>query len=112
MAESGDTNRITTARGLLLNPASLAYLALVVAAVLFTAGVSLFDSGADASFAGVWMFFATAPVSVLLLPLVPDTGWAVALLIGLSALVQAAAIGAVYRALRGRRLTAAGGTAA
>ncbi|MGY1435682.1 SCO4225 family membrane protein [Streptomyces reniochalinae] len=112
MAGSGDTKRKTTARGLLLNPASLVYLALVGVSVLLTVGVSLFGSGPDASFAGVWMFFATAPVSVLLLPLVPDSGWALALLVGLSALVQAAAIGALYRALRGRRLTAAGGTAA
>ncbi|WP_369207370.1 SCO4225 family membrane protein [Streptomyces sp. PU-14G] len=112
MAGSGDAKRTTSARGLLLNPASLAYLALVVAAVLFTVGVSLFDSGPDASFAGVWMFIATAPVSVLFLPLAPDSGWALALLIGLSALAQAAVVGAVYRALRGRRLTAARGPAA
>lgn len=114
-ASSTDRKRARTARGpvsvrrLLLNPASLVYLALVAASVLFTVGVTLFAPGPDASFAGVWMFFATAPVSVVLLPVLPGEGWGMVLLLAVSALVQAAAVGAVYGALRGRRVTTARG---
>ncbi|CAM3260213.1 SCO4225 family membrane protein [Streptomyces albus] len=100
-----------TARALWLNPASLTYLAVVVATVLFTAGDVLLNTSPDASLAGVWMFFATAPLSPVLLPLVPDSSWLAFVVVAAAALVQAAVIGAVYHAIRGR-LRPAGGPAA
>ncbi|MFF8567415.1 SCO4225 family membrane protein [Streptomyces albidoflavus] len=89
----------TTFRRSLLNPVALGYLA-VVAAVWVWIGVdTLLVTHADAGMAGVWGFFVTAPTSFLLVSL-PDPLPFVGVAVG--ALVQALALGAVYRWLTGR----------
>lgn len=92
-----------TARRLWVNPAALAYLGLVLAAVAFAVGVSLFAQGPDASFAGIWMYVTTAPVSFLFLLVNTESTWFDVLSIALSALIQSALIGALYRTIRGKR---------
>lgn len=89
----------TTFRRSLLNPAALGYLA-VVAAVWIWIGVdTLLVTHADAGMAGVWGFFVTAPTSFLFVSL-PDPLPFVGVAVG--ALVQALALGAVYRWVTGR----------
>ncbi|MGW7514444.1 SCO4225 family membrane protein [Streptomyces sp. NPDC054796] len=56
----------------------------------------------DASLAGVWPVFATAPVSLVLLVL-PDHASMLFVAVGLGALVNAVFIGWCVRALSGRR---------
>ncbi|MGA4857577.1 SCO4225 family membrane protein [Streptomyces koyangensis] len=89
----------TTFRRSLLNPVALGYLA-VVAAVWVWIGVdTLFVTHADASMAGVWGFFVTAPTSFLFVSLpgpLPFVG------VAAGALLQALALGAAYRWVTGR----------
>ncbi|MFJ9154862.1 SCO4225 family membrane protein [Streptomyces sp. NPDC102270] len=83
-----------------LNPLALGYL-LVVAAVLGWVGVdALFVEHADASLAGVWAFLVTAPASLLFVMLPGAWAWAG---IVAGAVVNAAALGAAYRSVSGRR---------
>ncbi|MET8975269.1 hypothetical protein ABZX85_06565 [Streptomyces sp. NPDC004539] len=92
-------------RSNLVNPAALGYLALVLAVLGWVAVDTLFVEHQDASFAGVWAFVVTAPVSWIFL-LLPQPLPAVGIAVG--AVVQAAVIGAVYRAAtRGRGAGAA-----
>ncbi|ESP97743.1 SCO4225 family membrane protein [Streptomyces sp. ZG43] len=90
----------TTFRRSLLNPAALGYLA-VVAAVWAWIGVDtlLVSHSGDASMAGVWGFFVTAPTSFLFV-LLPGPLPLVGVAVG--ALVQALALGAAYRWATGR----------
>jgi hypothetical protein len=97
----------TTARRLWINPAALTYLGVVLAAVAFAVGVGLFAQGPDASFAGIWMYVTTAPVSFLFLLVDTESTLFGVLTLVLSALVQSALVGALYRAIRGRRPAAA-----
>ncbi|MGW8944900.1 SCO4225 family membrane protein [Streptomyces koyangensis] len=89
----------TTFRRSLLNPVALGYLA-VVAAVWVWIGVdTLFVTHVDASMAGVWGFFVTAPTSFLFVSLpglLPFVG------VAAGALLQALALGAAYRWVTGR----------
>lgn len=89
----------TTFRRSLLNPAALGYLAVVAAVWAWIAVDTLLVTHADASMAGVWGFFVTAPTSFLFASLpgpLPLVGAAV------GALVQALALGAAYRWATGR----------
>ncbi|MEU1513040.1 hypothetical protein ABZ490_12885 [Streptomyces sp. NPDC005811] len=65
---------------------------------------TLFISHADASFAGMWLFFATAPTSLLFL-VVPSQFALIGVPVG--AVVQAALLGAAYQGItRTRPVTA------
>lgn len=86
-------------RHCLLNPAALAYLALVAAVCVWVGVDHLFVDHADATFSGVWAFFATAPTSLLALALSGPLLWVG---IGVAAVIQAAVLGAVYRRLTQR----------
>ncbi|QNP69312.1 hypothetical protein IAG44_07585 [Streptomyces roseirectus] len=91
---------VVKARQNLVNPAALAYLALVLAVAGWVAVDALFVDHPDASLVGVWLFLVTAPTSWLFLML-PGPLPLVGIVVG--ALVQAAVIGAGYRAAtRGR----------
>ncbi|MFG2611307.1 SCO4225 family membrane protein [Streptomyces anulatus] len=87
-------------RHYLVNPLALGYLGVVLAACLWVTvdAVSASSSG-DASFAGLWAVLATAPTSMVLLVAGPVG------LIGvpIGAIVQAAALGALYRYITERR---------
>ncbi|MBV2354070.1 hypothetical protein KUM39_06785 [Streptomyces sp. J2-1] len=101
MADTGGTHTTagTAIRGWLLNPVALAYLALVAVVLVWVGVDTLFVAHEDASFAGIWAFVVTGPTSWLFVAL-PDPLPVVGLVIG--ALVQAAALGALYRWLHGR----------
>ena len=87
----------------LRTPVAVGYL-LVVAAIGAWVAVDTLYVHADASFAGIWLFVATAPTSMLFM-VVPSQWGMIGVPIG--ALVQAAVLGAAYRGLtRGRRLAA------
>ncbi|MFE2941259.1 SCO4225 family membrane protein [Streptomyces sp. NPDC059255] len=86
-------------RHYLLNPAALAYLALVGAVGLWIAVDTLFIEHADASFAGVWLFFVTAPTSLLFTTVSGPMAW---FGVVFGAVVQAVALGALYRWFAGR----------
>lgn len=89
-----------TLRHYLANPLALGYLGVVLAVCLWvTADASFASSSADASFAGVWAFLVTAPTSLL----VPFTGPVGLIAIPIGAIVQALALGAVYRYVTERR---------
>ncbi|MFF5723540.1 SCO4225 family membrane protein [[Kitasatospora] papulosa] len=95
-------------RSNLLNPVALGYLAVVAAVGVWVGLDMLLVEHADASFAGVWLFIATAPTSFLFTALpgvLPFAGVAV------GAVVQALALGAAYRWALGRtsRRTATAG---
>ncbi|WP_203186364.1 SCO4225 family membrane protein [Streptomyces pratensis] len=80
-------------RRYLLNPAALAYLAIVAAVGVWVGLDALLVEHADASLAGVWLFIVTAPTSMLFAFLpgaLPFAGIAV------GAVVQALALGAAY----------------
>jgi len=91
-------------RSNLVNPAALGYLALVLAVVGWVAVDILFVEHQGVSFVGVWLFVVTAPVSWIFLML-PGPMPLVGIVVG--AVVQAAAIGAMYRAARRGRGTGA-----
>jgi len=87
-------------RHYLANPLALSYLGVVLAVCLWVA-VDTFSaaSSGDASFAGVWAILATAPTSLLFTFAGP-----VALIgIPIGAVVQAFALGALYRYVTERR---------
>ncbi|MEV7426912.1 hypothetical protein [Streptomyces sp. NPDC091212] len=110
-----DSSRSVTQnlRHYLVNPAALGYLAVVVAVCAWVAGVTLFVEHDDASFAGVWAFFVTAPTSFLFVGFtdrLPE--WVPLVGIPVGAFVQAFALGAVYRGLTGRAAHRAGTSAA
>ncbi|EFG65731.1 SCO4225 family membrane protein [Streptomyces sp. SPB074] len=65
-----------TARRLLLRPLPLAYLALVAAVVCWVLADHYLVAHADASMAGVWIFFSTAPVSMIFAGLPAARFWA------------------------------------
>ncbi|WP_016908204.1 SCO4225 family membrane protein [Streptomyces xiaopingdaonensis] len=100
MTDTGNQRRAAAWRRVRANPAGLAYLALVAAAALFATVDAVWVPHADASFAGVWVLFATAPASLLVLGL--DGPWFAAGIV-LAALVQAALLGGAYRWLVGTR---------
>ncbi|MFJ8108856.1 SCO4225 family membrane protein [Streptomyces sp. NPDC096132] len=89
----------------LRTPAALGYLALVAALGVWVAVDTLVLSNGDTSFAGVWLFFATAPTSLLFIAVPSQLG-----LIGIpiGAVVQAALLGAAYRGLTPTRRLSAG----
>ncbi|MFE4218221.1 SCO4225 family membrane protein [Streptomyces sp. NPDC056844] len=92
-------------RHYLVNPLSLGYLGVVLAVCLWvTIDAISHSSSGDASFAGVWAFLVTAPTSMVFLVAGP------AGLIGvpIGALVQAAALGALYRNITERRAHSTG----
>lgn len=84
----------------LRTPAALGYLALVAAVVAWVGLDTLFVEHADASLAGVWIFVVTAPTSFLFLALPGPLPW---IGVAVGALVQAVALGALYRGVTGRR---------
>ncbi|MEU1666248.1 hypothetical protein ABZ547_22055 [Streptomyces sparsogenes] len=83
----------------LVNPLALGYLGVVLAVCLWVAAdtFSAASSG-DAGFAGVWAILVTAPASMLFL-----AGPAGLIGIPIGAIVQAAALGALYRYITERR---------
>ncbi|WP_046506556.1 SCO4225 family membrane protein [Streptomyces odonnellii] len=90
------------------NRASQAYLALVAATAVFVAVDTLLVHHQDASFAGVWLFFLAAPTvfvffigGELLGTTVADSAAFVYPALVLSVLIQAAALGAFVRLMRG-----------
>ncbi|WP_416969971.1 SCO4225 family membrane protein [Streptomyces sp. 4F14] len=88
-----------------VNPAALGYLALVLAVLGWVAVDTLFVEHEDASFAGVWAFVVTGPVSWIFLML-PEPLVAAGVVVG--AVVQAGVIGALYRAATRGRVAVAG----
>ncbi|MEV5854502.1 hypothetical protein OH828_17620 [Streptomyces anulatus] len=88
-----------TLRHYLVNPLALGYLGVVLAVCLWVTvdAVSTSSSG-DASFAGLWAVLATAPTSMVFLVAGP-----VGLTGPIGAIVQAAALGALYRYITERR---------
>ncbi|MFD3737506.1 SCO4225 family membrane protein [Streptomyces sp. NPDC058629] len=89
-----------TLRHYLVNPLALGYLGIVLGVCLWVAADAFFaSSSGDASFAGVWAILATAPTS-LLFTFAGPIG-----LIGIpiGAVVQAFALGALYRYVTERR---------
>ncbi|PAZ13864.1 hypothetical protein CLM62_20430 [Streptomyces sp. SA15] len=84
---------------------SRCYLAAVVLASGFALYDDLFVTHADASLAGVWPLFLTAPLSLLFvaLPESLSTGALFYAEIALAALVNAVALGALARTIRGNR---------
>ncbi|MFB8121267.1 SCO4225 family membrane protein [Streptomyces bacillaris] len=89
-----------TLRHYLVNPLALGYLGLVLAVCLWVAvDASLAASSGDASFAGVWAVLVTAPMSLM----VPFEGPVALVGIPIGALVQAFALGAMYRYATERR---------
>ncbi|WP_133910796.1 SCO4225 family membrane protein [Streptomyces sp. NBC_00582] len=89
----------------LRTPAALGYLLLVGVLTAWVAVDTLFISHADASLAGMWLFFATAPTSLLFL-VVPGQLALIGVPIG--AVVQAALLGAAYQGLTRTRPVTAG----
>ncbi|MBL1291312.1 SCO4225 family membrane protein [Streptomyces sp. NPDC057067] len=88
-------------RHYLVNPLALGYLGVVLAVCLWVTidAVSASSSG-DASFAGLWAVLATAPTSMVFLVAGP-----VGLIgIPIGAIVQATALGALYRYITERRV--------
>ena len=82
------------------------YLVVVAASIAFAVIATVVDSNPDASFAGVWPFFATMPWSLLLIGLVPDSEGLAAqsVLVGILAvgtLANLATIGWLVNLVRG-----------
>ncbi|WP_225629452.1 SCO4225 family membrane protein [Streptomyces werraensis] len=95
-----------TLRQYLLHPVALGYLALVAAVGVWVGVDTLFVEHADASLAGSWLFFVTAPTSFLFVALPGALPW-IGVLVG--ALLQALVFSAAYRRVfvrptRGSRL--------
>ncbi|MFD6801397.1 SCO4225 family membrane protein [Streptomyces cyaneofuscatus] len=90
-------------RHYLVNPLALGYLGIVLAVCVWVTidAVSASSSG-DASFAGLWAVLATAPTSMLFLV----AGLVGLLGIPIGAIVQATALGALYRSITERRARA------
>ncbi|MFC4500845.1 MULTISPECIES: SCO4225 family membrane protein [Streptomyces] len=84
----------------LRTPVALGYLALVAAVAGWVAVDTLLVTHADASFAGVWLFFVTAPTSLLFAAAPGALAW---IGVPIGAVVQAALLGAAYRGLTGTR---------
>jgi hypothetical protein len=88
--------------------ASRIYLGLVAVVALWVGVDTLFVHHQDASFAGVWLFFVTAPTVFLFLfgdglfsePLIGSSGF-LCVAVVFSALIQSAALGAFVRLLQG-----------
>ena len=93
----------TAARHCLLNPPALGYLAVVAGVLGWIAAEVLFG---DPGFAGVWAFLVTGPTSWMFLFLPGPLLWA-ALVV--SALFQAAVLGAAHRRLSARSRSRAAG---
>ncbi len=87
-------------RHYLVNPLALGYLGFVLAVCLWVT-VDIFSaaSSGDASFAGVWAILVTAPTATLFF----FAGPAGLIGIPIGAIVQAAALGALYRYITERR---------
>ncbi|WP_405696655.1 SCO4225 family membrane protein [Streptomyces sp. NBC_01185] len=86
-------------RHYLVNPLALGYLGIVLWVTIDAVSAS---SSGDASFAGLWAVLATAPTSMLFLVAGP-----VGLIgIPIAAVVQATALGALYRSITERRARA------
>ncbi|MER6996126.1 hypothetical protein [Streptomyces sp. NPDC000410] len=98
MNSSGHLSRI--ARLTFANPASLIYLALIAAAVLFATYDTLFVHHEDASFAWLAPMLLTAPTSFALVAGAPDADWFPYLALLLSALIQSFALGCFFQLLR------------
>ncbi|QOV33824.1 hypothetical protein IM697_26960 [Streptomyces ferrugineus] len=90
---------VAAARRCLVNPAALAYLAVVVGVLAWVGVDALLVEHQDASLAGIWAFLVTGPTSWLFLLLPGVLPWA-GVVVG--ALVQAAVLGAAYHRLSGR----------
>ncbi|MYX15686.1 hypothetical protein GTY67_20225 [Streptomyces sp. SID8374] len=89
-----------TLRHYLVNPLALGYLGVVLAVCLWVAVDAILGaSSGDASFAGVWALLVTAPASLLM----PFTGPVGLIAIPIGAVVQAFALGAMYRYVTERR---------
>ncbi|MEU1170665.1 SCO4225 family membrane protein [Streptomyces microflavus] len=87
-------------RHYLVNPLALGYLGIVLGVCMWVATDAFFaSSSGDASFAGVWAILATAPTSLL----VPFEGPVALIGIPIGAIVQAFALGAMYRYVTERR---------
>lgn len=93
-----------TLRHYLANPLALAYLGVVLAVCLWVA-VDTYSaaSSGDASFAGLWAILATAPTSLLFTFLFTFAGPIGLIGIPIGAVVQAFALGALYRYVTERR---------
>ncbi|WP_432147351.1 SCO4225 family membrane protein [Streptomyces sp. bgisy029] len=93
-----------TLRHYLANPLALGYLGVVLAVCVWVAAntYSAASSG-DASFAGVWAILATAPTSLLFTFLFTFAGPIGLIGIPIGAVVQAFALGALYRYVTERR---------
>ncbi|MFJ4437759.1 SCO4225 family membrane protein [Streptomyces sp. NPDC088923] len=90
---------VATARRLLLRPLPLAYLALVAAVVCWVLADHYLVAHADASMAGVWIFFSTAPVSLAFAALPTALFW-IGPVVG--ALVNALVLGVLAERFGGR----------
>ncbi|MET8554174.1 hypothetical protein ABZV64_04280 [Streptomyces sp. NPDC004959] len=90
---------VATARRLLLRPLPLGYLTLVAAVVCWVIADHYLVEHADASMAGVWIFFSTAPVSMLFAALPTPLFWAGPVV---GALVNALVLGVLAERLGGR----------
>lgn len=89
-----------TLRHYVVNPLALGYLGIVLGVCLWVAADAFFAaSSGDASFAGVWAVLVTAPTSLL----TPFEGPVALIGIPIGAVVQAFALGAVYRYVTERR---------
>ncbi|MEV7421179.1 MULTISPECIES: SCO4225 family membrane protein [unclassified Streptomyces] len=89
-----------TLRHYLANPLALGYLGVVLAVCLWVAADAFYaSSSGDAGFAGVWAVLVTAPTSLLF----PFTGPVGLIAIPIGAIVQALALGALYRYVTERR---------
>lgn len=91
----------TVARLTFGNLASRIYLGVVAVAITFGVVDTLFVDHADASLAAVWMFFATMPTSLVILPRAEVPAGVLLALVVVAGLVQATVIGLIHRALRG-----------
>ncbi|WP_327180408.1 hypothetical protein OG599_35080 (plasmid) [Streptomyces sp. NBC_01335] len=98
-------NSRTLLRLTFANPASVVYLGLVGASVMFEVVAALVS---DPGIVGIWPFLLTAPCSLLAAGAVDAIGgthasvWYLVAGVAISALVQSFALGALVETLRGR----------
>ncbi|MBP0459864.1 SCO4225 family membrane protein [Streptomyces montanisoli] len=78
---------------------SRCYLIVMAAVLVWVAIDTLFVPHADASMAGVWPFFLTAPTSLLLLAVPGLDGWGLLAGMAVAAVVNATLLGLLVRAL-------------